>query len=164
MRAYSYDVRVVFKQLPLEAHADARLAAEASLAAQAQKKFWDYARKLYANQSALDRASLEKYAQELGLHLERFRSDLDSHKWKERVDAESADGARFGVRDVPAFFVDGKRLAGEPTFAAFKAMIDPEVDAADQKAKRGLAGDAIYDDLMETAHPGTPPAEKPRAR
>ena len=63
---YKGKVKIAFKQLPLPFHDKAHLAAEAALAANEQGKFWQMHDKLFANQQALDRPSLEKYAEELG--------------------------------------------------------------------------------------------------
>jgi protein-disulfide isomerase len=109
---YKSDVRVAFKQLPLPFHQNAHLAAEAALAAKAQGKFWEMHDKLFANQQSLDRASLEKYAQEIGLKMERFKSDLDHGKWKLAVDAEQAEGGKLGARGTPSFFINGKVFVG----------------------------------------------------
>ena len=49
-----------------------------------QGKFWEMHDKLFENQQALDRASLEKYAQDLGLNVEQFKGDLDSGKFSRR--------------------------------------------------------------------------------
>ena len=55
---YGTKVRFVFRQFPLEMHPNAALAAEASLAAQAQGKFWPFHDVLFQNQRDLERASL----------------------------------------------------------------------------------------------------------
>ena len=49
LKQFPKDVRVVFKQFPLDSHSQAALAAEASLAAHSQGKFWELHDKLYAN-------------------------------------------------------------------------------------------------------------------
>src|SRR6185312_10750016 len=82
---YGGKVKIVFKQFPLPFHDKAHLAAEAALAAHEQGKFWQMHDKLFANQQALDRPSLEKYAQELGLDMAKFRAALDSGKFKNKV-------------------------------------------------------------------------------
>src|SRR3954468_5971980 len=66
MQNYGKDVRVAFKQLPLPFHNNAHAAAEAALAAKAQGKFWEMHDIMFKNQQALDRPSLEKYAQQIG--------------------------------------------------------------------------------------------------
>ena len=75
---YKGKVKIAFKQLPLPFHDKAHLAAEAALAANEQGKFWQMHDKLFANQQALDRPSLEKYAEELGLNMAKFKAALDS--------------------------------------------------------------------------------------
>ncbi len=124
---YGGKIRIVFKQFPLPFHDKAHLAAEAALAANEQGKFWQMHDKLFANQQALDRASLEKYAQELGLDMAKFKAALDSGKFKDKVDAEDREGAAGGVTGTPTFFVNGTRVVGAQPIDAFKAIIDKEL-------------------------------------
>jgi len=128
--AYKGKIRIAFKQFPLPFHDKAHLAAEAALAANEQGKFWQMHDKLFANQQALDRPSLEKYAQELGLDMGKFKAALDSGKFKDKVDAEDKEGAAFGVTGTPTFFINGTRLVGAQPFDAFKAAIDKELKAS----------------------------------
>ncbi len=148
---YKNDVRVAFKQLPLPFHNNAHPAAEAALAAKAQGKFWEMHAKLFANQQALDRPSLEKYASELGLDMAKFKSDLDSGKWKKKVDEEQAEGNKIGARGTPSFFVNGKSLVGAQPYEAFKAKIDEEIKNADALIKKGTPVAKVYDELMKNA-------------
>jgi protein-disulfide isomerase len=129
---YAGKIRIAFKQFPLPFHDKAHLAAEAALAANEQGKFWQMHDKLFANQQALDRASLEKYAQELGLDMTKFKAALDSGKFKAKVDAEDREGAAVGVTGTPTFFINGTRVVGAQPVDAFKAIIDKEL-----KAKKG---------------------------
>ena len=69
--------------MPLPFHDKAHLAAEAALAANEQGKFWEMHDKLFANQQALDRPNLEKYAEELGLNMAKFKAALDTGKFKD---------------------------------------------------------------------------------
>ena len=62
------------------------------MAAHAQGKFWEMHDKLFANQQALDRASLEKYAQEIGLNMGRYKADMEGHKHKANIEADSKRG------------------------------------------------------------------------
>jgi protein-disulfide isomerase len=126
---YPGKLRIAFKQFPLPFHDHAHLAAEAALAANAQGKFWQYHDKLFANQQALDRPALEKYAEELGLDMAKFRAALDSGKYKDKVDAEAKEGAAVGATGTPTFFINGTRLVGAQPVDAFKAIIDKELKA-----------------------------------
>jgi protein-disulfide isomerase len=109
---YGKDVRVIFRHQPLSFHPNAKLAAEASMAAHEQGKFWEYHDKLFANQRALDRASLEKYAQELGLNAVKFKAALDSGKFRAKVEADAAAGAAVGANGTPTFFINGREFVG----------------------------------------------------
>ena len=112
---------------PLPFHNFAQGAAEAALAANEQGKFWEMHDKMFANQQALDRPSLEKYAEELGLNMARFKSALDSGKFKAKVAADSAEGTKAGANGTPTFFINGYRLVGAQPPDAFKAIIDKEL-------------------------------------
>jgi protein-disulfide isomerase len=166
-KEFPNDVRVAFKQLPLPFHNNAHGAAEAALAAKAQGKFWEMHAKMFANQTALDRPNLEKYAQEIGLNMNQFKADLDSGKWKQKVDAEQAEGNKIGARGTPSFFINGKPFVGAQPFEAFKGKIEEEIKNADALIKKGVPQAKVYDEIMKTAKtevaaapaPGAPPAD-----
>jgi protein-disulfide isomerase len=88
------------------------MAAEAAEAAAAQGAFWPMHDTLLVHQDALTPADLERYAEELGLDVERFREELRRRKHAERVgrDVESADAS--GVAGTPSFFINGRRHSG----------------------------------------------------
>ena len=83
-------MRVVWKHFPLEFHPNAALAALASMAANEQGKFWEMHDKIFANQQTMDRPTYEKYAQELGLNMGKFKAALDAEKGKDAINAELA--------------------------------------------------------------------------
>jgi protein-disulfide isomerase len=111
---YGDRVHFVFRQFPLSFHENARAAAQAALAAHAQGKFWPYHDRLFEHQGALDRKSLEGYAQELGLDLSSFKKGLDDKTYEGQVDADIALGRTARVDGTPTMFINRKR-AGNPT-------------------------------------------------
>ena len=122
--AYGDKVRVVFKQNPLSFHKNAPLAAEATLAAHEQGKFWQMHDALFANQKALTRPDLDKYAQEIGLNMDKFKAALDTNKFKPQVEADMAVAKELGATGTPSFFVNGRKLRGAQPFESFKKLID----------------------------------------
>jgi protein-disulfide isomerase len=126
---YKNKVRIAFKHLPLPFHNNAQIAAEASMAAHEQGKFWEYHDKLFANQQQLDRPSLERYAQELGLNMTKFKAALDSGKFKKKVEDDARIANSVGATGTPTFFINGKILVGAQPFEAFKSAIDAELSA-----------------------------------
>jgi protein-disulfide isomerase len=123
LKSYGSKVRLVVRDFPLQQHANARKAAEAANAANAQGKFFEYAALLFKRQNALDVPSLKKYASELGLDRARFDAELDSGKYAPEVKHDIDDGEMYGVESTPAIFVNGitlKDLSAE----ALRAAID----------------------------------------
>ncbi len=90
--AYGAKVRLVVRNFPLLRHANARKAAEAADAANAQGKFFEYTALLFKRQNALDVPSLKKYATEVGLDRARFDAELDSGKYAAEVKHDLDDG------------------------------------------------------------------------
>ncbi len=80
---YPNDVKLVFKQFPLDTHSQASIAAEAALAAQAQGKFGEMHDKLYANFRSPCRCKLRFWRgrKTSASICRRFTADLDSHKY-----------------------------------------------------------------------------------
>jgi protein-disulfide isomerase len=124
---YGDKVYFVFRQFPLEFHADAHLAAEASLAAGAQGKFWEFHDKMFGNQSAIKRADLEKYAKEVGLDVAKFKSALDTGAYKAAVDEELALGKTVHVEGTPTLFLNGKTVPNISDVPALTAAIDAQL-------------------------------------
>ena len=122
--AYPGKIRFVFKNQPLPFHQNARPAAKAALAAGEQGKFWEYHDALFKHQGELDRASLERYAEDLGLDLRRFRAALDDSRLDIAIEADITEAHRLDVRGTPAFFINGRGLQGAQPLAAFRAKVD----------------------------------------
>lgn len=123
-KAYPRDVRVVFKQFPLESHSQAALAAEASLAAQAQGKFWEMHDRIFANPRALTEANFIAWAKEFGMDVERFTSELRSHKYQNVVQTETREGLDAGVEGTPTVFLNGRPYRGAVTVDDLKPVVD----------------------------------------
>jgi Na+/H+ antiporter NhaA/predicted DsbA family dithiol-disulfide isomerase len=107
------DVRYVWRHLPLnDVHPSAQQAAEAAEAAAAQGRFWEMHDLLLDHQGDLSQRDLRRYAEELGLDVDRFVDDMRSHRHTDRVlqDVSSADES--GVSGTPTFFVNGRRHYG----------------------------------------------------
>jgi protein-disulfide isomerase len=103
-------VRLVVRDYPLPKHKDARRAAEAANAANAQGKFFDYIAILFKNQNKQDVASLKAFAVALGLDRAKFDAELDSGKYAAEVEKDVQDGDYYGVLGTPTIFINGVRL------------------------------------------------------
>jgi protein-disulfide isomerase len=124
---YGDKVQIVFKHMPLSMHTKARPAHAAAEAAGMQGKFWEMHDKIFEDQRNLEPAAYEKYAAELGLDVEKFKKDSGSEAVDKRISEDFAQASELGVTGTPAFFINGRFLSGAQPFAAFKEVIDQEL-------------------------------------
>ena len=151
--AYPEDVRVVFKQFPLPMHPDAELGAKAAIAAGEQGYFWAMHDRLFENRQAMKRDDLIGHAKALGLDTAKFEADLDSDATAHRLEREKREGRRLGVRGTPAFFVNGRQMAGAVDGAALKALVDEEREVAKSLLEAGAARGELYARISRAAMP-----------
>ena len=127
LKAYPKDVRLIYKQFPLEIHSQAALAAEAALAAQRQGKFWELHDAMYADRTHLSHQNILAMAGKIGLDLKRFEQDWDSPAVKQALAREQKQGDEAGVNGTPTIFVDGRRYNGDLALDAIRPIIDNEI-------------------------------------
>ena len=127
LKAYPKDIKLIFKQFPLEMHSQAALAAAGALAAYKQGKFWEMHDGLFADRRNLSRAGMLAVAAKLGLDVKRFEVDLDSPEIRQAVVKDMEDGERLGVEGTPTLFIDGKQYRGPITLAAVKPLLETEL-------------------------------------
>lgn len=109
----SDDIRLVFRHYPLSGiHPRAQQAAEAAEAAGAQGRFWEMHNLLFEHQDALASKNLYSYSDRLGLDSTRFRRELKSRAYEERVREDFRRGVMNGVHTTPGLFINGIRHSG----------------------------------------------------
>lgn len=118
-------LRFVFRHFPLaSSYPHTQRAAEAAEAAGAQGKFWPMYDLLFENREALEDSDLVGYATSLGLDIERFSRELESHEHAARVRTDLASGARSGVDGTPTFFIGGEKYEGANDFESLLAALE----------------------------------------
>jgi protein-disulfide isomerase len=134
---YPTQVGVAFRNFPLrEMHRHAAEAARAAEAAGMQGKFWEMHDLIYEKQNewkdAADaRALFMRYAQSLGLDMNRFASDMDGSVVAMRIVSDERRGAALGIHGTPTFFINGRELTFEQsnTLEKLSAAVDSELAA-----------------------------------
>lgn len=132
---YPGQVRVVFRQFPLRnIHTHAQKAAEASLCAFDQGRFWEMHDALFADVKKLGPTDLTARAKKLNLDLEAFNQCLESGKYAATVQQDLEDGMVAGVSGTPAVFVNGRVLKGSKPYESIKKMIEEELQRAENRS------------------------------
>ncbi len=133
LKEYGRDVRLIFKDFPLEFHALARPAHEAARCAGSFNKYWPYHDRLFREQPEFARADLLRYARDLGIPPQAFAQCLDSGRFRSLVEADVKQGQELGVSGTPTFFINGVRLVGAAQYEAFKEVIDQALREAGKR-------------------------------
>jgi protein-disulfide isomerase len=125
LEQYPTQVRFIYKHLPLTSlHPNALPAAQAAVAAQKQGKFWEMHTILFSKNQGLGADALKSYAQQIGLDMPKFETDMASPETKSQIQEDMRLSRQLGVRGTPTIFVNGK-LAQERSVDGLKAIIDP---------------------------------------
>lgn len=127
MDAYPEEVRVVYRHFPLRSHEMAQPAAEASLCADEQGKFWAFHDEVFARQAELSAETLDDVAAEVGLDLEAYHDCVADRRYRERVLADYQAALDAGVQGSPAFFVNGRPIFGAESEGVFRELIEREL-------------------------------------
>ena len=135
LAAYKGQIRYVFREFPLPMHQNAQAAAEAAEAAGAQGKYFDMYNLLYTNQTEWGETNnandyFIKYAQQLKLNMDTFKSDITSKKYAKKIQKDMDDGDAVSVDSTPTFFINGVKEEGGMQYSDFKDKIDAAIKAA----------------------------------
>lgn len=127
------EVQIIYRHYPLSSiHAQAELAAQAAEAAGQQDAFWAMHDKLFSNQADWsDQANAEvmftTYAQELGLDLEKFKSDINNNNIKDAVKDDKRSGNQALVEGTPTLFLNGKKINNPRSYDKLRQAIRDEL-------------------------------------
>lgn len=124
---YKGKMLYVYRDFPLSFHRDAQKAAEAAHCAGDQGGYFEYHRKLFDNQMDMRTEDLRRYAKELGLNVSKFDRCLEAGTHAARVQKSVEEGITAGVSGTPAFFINGIHISGAQPIAAFREIIDVEL-------------------------------------
>jgi protein-disulfide isomerase len=75
----------------------------------------------------LDRPSLDKFAQEIGLNMDKFKQAMDANKYTASIDEDVKLGQSVGVNGTPATFINGRKIGGAYPLETFKKIVDQEL-------------------------------------
>ncbi|HEX8931603.1 MAG TPA: thioredoxin domain-containing protein [Patescibacteria group bacterium] len=126
---YKGKINFVFREFPLPSHPNGPIGAEAAEAAGAQGKFFEMYDALYQNQKdwGEDKNPMqffEKYAKNIGLDVEKFKSEIAANKYSSKIQKDIADGTALNVNATPTFFLNGEQITGGLPYDQFKNKID----------------------------------------
>ena len=122
-------VQIVYRQSPITSlHPFAFKAAEASLCAQDQGKFWELHDAMFQDQSKLAVSDLKVTARRLGLDGKKFDTCLDAGRYVEQVQNDVKEAQRIGANGTPAMFINGTYVeGGSVPYSVLERLIEKEL-------------------------------------
>ena len=112
-KEFGEQIRFVYRNFPLtEIHHLAMPAAIAAEAAGLQGKYWEMHDAIFEHQKYLSVSALYKFAQEVGVDVEKFKTDIQDQALQDLVETDFESGVRSGVNGTPSFFINGKKFDG----------------------------------------------------
>jgi protein-disulfide isomerase len=129
-------VYIVYRQYPIPSlHPFAFKAAEASLCANEQGKFWALHDAMFEDQKKLAVSDLKATARRLGLDSKKFDGCLDAGRYVEQVQNDQREGQKIGVNGTPAMFINGTYVeGGSVPFSVLEALINKELSRINSKS------------------------------
>jgi predicted DsbA family dithiol-disulfide isomerase len=121
------DVRLEFRNLPLEGHPFAFVAARSAFCGGKQGAFWKFHDALFTSAS-LSQQRIENIPRELGLNLQKFQACMSSPDSQTAINADLMEARRLGLEGTPSFLINGRPLLGGATVEAFNEVIARELN------------------------------------
>lgn len=110
---------------------ESQQAANASMCANEQGKFWEYHEVLFANlngenRGAFNNRRLVDFANALNLDMDAFRACFNENRYASEIQADFNAGTDMGVRGTPSVFVNGQIIKPGfvPTFEEIAAAVE----------------------------------------
>jgi protein-disulfide isomerase len=123
-------LRYVFRHLAILGEASVQ-AAQASVCAFEQGRFWPYHEMLFNNRGplAFTVGRLKQYAETLKLDTKAFNACVDSKKYARVVETETLLARALGSTGTPSFLIKGQLIMGAHPFEAFQRFLDEQLAA-----------------------------------
>jgi len=128
---YKDKILLVYKNYPLDLHAQSVNAALASQCANEQGKFIQYADKLFADQAIWGKTtgtqSFKNYALQLKFNAVQFNQCLDDKKYQDKIDSVKGEADSFGIYGTPSMFINDQIISSGLSYNDIKNIIDAEL-------------------------------------
>ena len=81
----------------------------------------------------------------------RFEADLADPALNAMVDEDMALAKRFGAQGTPAFFINGRFLAGARSAPEIRSIVEQELERARAQVEAGTPRGEVFAKLMAAA-------------
>jgi protein-disulfide isomerase len=145
----SLRVRHTFRHLPNRGSKDSMFAHELARIAFERGKFWELRKQLLARPAGapLTDGDADAIAQKVQLDVNALHADLREHRYTTYLFSDLRFADKFGVKQGPTYYVNGRRLAAPVTAERLERLVRAEADYAKQILARGVAQEQLYEEI-----------------
>lgn len=148
------DLQYAWRHFPLTQYPNSRPAAYAAEAAGIQGKFWEMHEKLYTSQDSWKGAENAEevfagYAQEMGLDIDKYRSDVKSEEVVQTVQRDLELGNQLQIQGTPTYFLDGVQMNLSGDAREFVSLVEKAIAAAPENGGQGYLAQARLKVILE---------------
>ena len=147
--AYGDDVLFVFKHFPMDPtcnpgvknkkHRYACKAAQASICAQEQGRFWSFHDLAFKNQHKLKPENLRFYAENVELDMAAYDACMTDREIASRVYKDGEDGQAVDVHGTPRIFIDGRLYRAGTSAEQMAVAIERALGRSAKDAREGAS-------------------------
>ena len=124
LERFDGDLKVVYRDFPINPSGISRKVSEAAVCAQEQGKFWPFHDLAFERQSYLKAIKPDMLAKQVGLDMEQFNACYAGDANTAKVAKSINEAEELGLTGTPSFFINGKllHLHGELETELIKAV------------------------------------------
>jgi len=132
-KEFSGDVQIVVRYFPLPGHINSMTAAYTTEAAWRQGKFREMHNLLFekhderSHKKQVNQEIFIPYAEQIGLNMEQFATDVISFDVQQRVKRDKAEWTKLWVKWTPTFFLNGEKIQNPKSIEDFRTLLQAEV-------------------------------------
>ena len=116
------NIRIVLREFPVLGP-DSVEASKAALAAQYQGKYQEFHFALISHNGRLNKSSINKIAENVGLDMERLKKDMERSEITDSIKRNIEMAQRLGINGTPAFIVGDQLSPGAVSKEQFELLI-----------------------------------------
>lgn len=130
MKDFEGKVKLVVKHYPYQYRDFSHIAAEAAMAANDQGKFWEMHSLMLKKSPQLEKKSLIKYAQDLGLDVKKFTDSIETKKYSGIIERDKKLAKSMDLYNTPTFFINGRMVVGNRSYEYLRRIVEEELKNA----------------------------------
>ncbi|HRP11997.1 MAG TPA: DsbA family protein [Terricaulis sp.] len=127
------DVRFVMKELPILSDQSFE-AAQASLAARPQGRYWQFHRALMGFRGELTSQRIDELARQSGIDVARMRREMESPEIMAHLQDNRARAVEYGINGTPGFIINGELISGYDEERLNERVRQAAIEARERRA------------------------------